>query len=457
MEQVPVIRPGGEYQSRDRQELSGVDGSLLATVSQTPPMLVGRVLRSMCHDEYRSDKERLEVLALAGRLFAEATLEGESPEEYRRLHALATGVPISVSGMALRSLPEHLDRLPDTLDAQRPVAMAPAGTVGCKGRWLPRGRVLGVLAPSNHPMTHLGWLQAIAFGYRVAVRPGSRDPFTPRRLGRALRQAGLPDDWLAVLPGPHATAEALLRDTDLGLLYGDESTVAPYRGQTRYLVRGPGRTKAILTGKSLPTEEMYEYLVESIAGDAGVRCTNVSAVLVEGDHRAVAEELARRLSKLAALSVLDERAALPTRPLAAAAAIRRALESISQGDAVEVTAAVSEGPFVELDDGQTVLRPAVFSVQPDHPGLRAELPFPCVWVAPWRREEGVAPLRDSLAVLVLGEGGAVVDELLSEPTVRTVVLGRDGRWWSDPLVPHDGYLGHFLMEARGYVEADGAR
>ena len=50
--------------------------------------------------------------------------------------------------------------------------------------------VFAVHASGNSPGVHGLWLQALALGYRVAIRPSRREPFTGHRLISALRQAG---------------------------------------------------------------------------------------------------------------------------------------------------------------------------------------------------------------------------------------------------------------------------
>jgi hypothetical protein len=125
--------------------------------------------------------------------------------------------------------------------------------------------------------------------------------------------------------------------------------------------------------------------------------------------------------------------------------------SLREG-AVDVTQALGVPSVTQLDGGLTVLRPSVLRVdRGDHPALRMELPFPCICVAPWRPADGIAPLTDSLAVHLVGDADRFEDELLDEPSIRTVVSGEPTVAWSDPLLPHDGYLSHFLMEARGHL------
>ncbi|MEU9732243.1 aldehyde dehydrogenase family protein [Streptomyces sp. NPDC048002] len=443
-ESVPALRAGEERTSRDTRVLRAVTGEPLATVHEVPPLVARLTVKAMRRSPELDLSERLAVLAEAGRLFAEATLGGQSPEEYCRLQALASGVPVSVARGVLERVARDGQSLGETVRRQ-----IPAGA-GATARWVRRGTILSVVAPSNHPGTHGAWLQAIAMGYRVAVRPGGRDPFTPLRLVRALLAAGLHPDWVALLPGGHATADALTEAGDLALVYGGEDTVARLRGNDRVLVRGPGRSKILVDTEA--DEALLDHLVAEIAGDGGVRCTNTTAVLTSGDHRLLAERLAERLAALPAHPVTDARAVLPVRPRPEAEALRAAAAAAA-GPAPDLVAArLPEGALTSVGAQAVALHPAVFVLdRPDHPALGAELPFPCAWVAPWRKSDGTAPLDDSLALGLLTADADLVEEALALPGVRTVVEGPVARWWQDPYLPHDGYLGQFLNEARGHA------
>jgi hypothetical protein len=145
------------------------------------------------------------------------------------------------------------------------------------------------------------------------------------------------------------------------------------------------------------------------------------------------------------------------RPLEEAQGLRQALAAAAQGapDLLEEHHGGDPTPVVGRRNA-AALRPAVVCVDDSgHPGLRTELPFPCVFVAPWRATEGVGPLADSLVVTLIGTDPALVREALRTPSIRTVVHGPVRNWWHDPHLPHEGYLGQFLYEARGYVSTDG--
>jgi hypothetical protein len=99
-----------------------------------------------------------------------------------------------------------------------------------------------------------------------------------------------------------------------------------------------------------------------------------------------------------------------------------------------------------------VLRPAVHELErSDAPQARVELAFPCVWVAPWTREAGVEPLKETLVLTAITEHAELVDALVSEPTIRNVYVGDHPTWWLEPGVPHDGFLADFLMESKAVI------
>ncbi|RLU79322.1 hypothetical protein CTZ27_37420 [Streptomyces griseocarneus] len=441
---IPLLRQGRETASRDTRVLHAVTGSPLATISESPAVLTRLTVKAMHTAPQMPSAEVAVVLAEAGRLFAKATLGGQTPEEYCQQQALASGVPIGVARRAAERYQEECRLLAETAEAQRPAGAAP----GRPARWARRGSVLAVVAPSNHPGTHIAWLQAIALGYSTAVRPGARDPITPLRLARALLQAGLHPNRMSLLPGPHTTADALVMAADLALVYGSEATVARMRGNERVLVRGPGRSKILVDG---PVDDgTLGHLITEIADDGGVRCTNTTAVFTSGDHHALADALATRLAALPVHSVTHPDSRLPARPLQEARALRSALAEAAHGAADMAEPYYAGDPTPVVDGDAAVLRPAVMCVDSsDHPGLRTELPFPCVWVAPWRADEGIGPLEDSLALTLLTENDALVAEALQTPSVRTVIHGKVTGWWKDPYLPHDGYIGQFLREVRG--------
>jgi len=106
----------------------------------------------------------------------------------------------------------------------------------------------------------------------------------------------------------------------------------------------------------------------------------------------------------------------------------------------------------DLGGGFAALRPAVHLLAtPDAAKLNVELPFPCAWVSPWSRGDGIAPLRNSLVLNVITTDDQLVDELVGEPTVTTVYRGRHATHHTAPHIPHEGFLADFLMRNKGFI------
>ena len=441
---------GVERRSADRTELVTIAGRPLATVHEGPPLLARLVVRTLRGPI--DAPSRAALLTRAGEAFATATLAGETPADYCRHHALATGIPRQVAERGLTSLAGWLAAIGDVVAAEvAPDPQPPRGTDDPLAvvRRVPRGRVLAVGLPNNHPETSTSWLHAYALGYAVVVRPGHRDPFTPSRLIRALLEAGAGSDTVAFIPGPHETLRALLAEADLGLVYGDEATVAPYIGRATIAVRGPGRTKVLLTGQV--DDNTICFLTHAVAADAGVRCGNVSLVLTTADHSAVADRLAATLAAMPALPPEHPDAVLPARSADDARRLDAQVRALGADDRSEPL--YSDGPVTALGDGSAVLRPRVLQVDTvEHPAVGTELPLPFVVVAPWHPGLGIAPLRHSQSVVFLSDNTeALAAEALAEPSIAKVVRGAVPPWWTRPGLPHEDSLTSFLLAAKADI------
>jgi len=139
-----------------------------------------------------------------------------------------------------------------------------------------------VHAPGNAPGVHGLWPQAMALGYRVAIRPSRREPFTAHRLVHALRQTGFRAGDALYLPTDHAVADDVIQAADLAIVYGGQDVAERYAQDPRVLTNGPGRTKILITAEC--DWRLYlDVIVDSIANLGGMACVNATAVLYEGD------------------------------------------------------------------------------------------------------------------------------------------------------------------------------
>jgi acyl-CoA reductase-like NAD-dependent aldehyde dehydrogenase len=366
--------------------------------------------------------------------------------------ARASGMPISV----VRAAADAIAR--SAVEAYRSAQQArPAGAVNDwrnpltrtgSGVWTRRGDVFAVHAPGNHPGVHGLWLEALALGYRVAVRPSRRDPFTPHRLISALRTAGFGDDQVVLLPTGYDAADEILRGADLAMVYGGEEVMRKYAGQASMLPQGPGRSKILLTA-DVDWHEHLDVIVDSISDEGGRACVNATAVFVQGDATAVAQALAERLAAIPSLPPEDDDAALPVHTVADAKEIERYLLAKAAGT---VPWLGGDGVVDELGDGSAALRPAVHQLdRPDAEQARIELAFPCVWVAPWTPEAGLDVLKETLVLTAITHDTRLVDALVAEPTISNVYVGDHPTNWIEPGIPHDGYLADFLMRTKAVI------
>ncbi|QFR02234.1 aldehyde dehydrogenase family protein [Streptomyces phaeolivaceus] len=463
--QLDALGPRGPFRTRDRLTVADVTGRPVAELSQVPRLFVRRGLSALRAARPADPGALAEVIARAGHAFAHGTVGGLSAPGHQRLVSRVAGVPIAVVRSATARIERAAAEVERTVRGARPTATAGHWrdplTRGGGAVWARRGDVFAVHAAGNHPGVHSLWLEALMLGYRVAVRPSGREPFTPHRLVTALREAGIGDDRLLLLPTDHHVADDIVRGADLSLVYGGDAVVEKYRAHPNVLTQGPGRSKILLADMGIGEglvgaggmASALDTVVSSIQDEAGVACVNATAVLVAGDPAPVAEAIAERLAHLPSLPPEDDKAVLPVCLTADARSLEKYL--LGQADGARLHLG-GEGIVDELGDGSAVLRPAVIQLdRPDASRLGVELPFPCVWVAPWTPEDGIGPLRNTLVLTVIGRDeqrvGQLVERLVDEPSISNVHVGDHPTHWMAPGVPHDGHLAEFLMRSKAVV------
>ena len=449
---LDALGPAGPYRTRERQTITDVAGNPLAELSLVPRLYVSRAMAALHKARSLPVDERVAALARAGEAHARGTVDGVSAGEHQFIVSRASGMPISVVRAAADEVARSAAVAYDSVQQARPVGAVddwrdPLTRTG-RAVWIRRGEVFAVHAPGNHPGVHGLWLEALALGYRVAVRPSRRDPFTPHRLISALRAAGFGDDQVVLLPTGYDVADAILNDADLAMVYGGEEVMRKYAAQTSILPQGPGRSKILLTA-DVDWRDHLDVIVASITHEGGRACVNATAVLVEGDAAPVAQAIAERLAAIPSLPPQDERAVLPVVPAADAHALEKYLLAKAEGT---VPWLGGDGVADELGDGSAALRPAVHELdRSDAEQAGVELAFPCVWVAPWTPEAGLEPLKETLVLTAITRDMHLVDRLVAEPTIANVYVGDHPTYWIEPGIPHDGYLAEFLMRTKAVI------
>ncbi|UAK30717.1 aldehyde dehydrogenase family protein [Nocardia asteroides] len=453
--QLDVLGPRGAFRALTRHTLEDVTGTPAAELSLAPPVFVSRALTALRRAPTPPRRERMAALARAGHLFAEASLGGLSPEDYQYLVCRVSGVPAAVVRRATRWIESCAVGADRAAADACPRAAAGEDSAIRSGsepetrhiRWARRGDVLAVGAAGNHPAVQSQWLDALALGYRVAVRPSWHEPFTPHRLVAALRAAGFGADQVMLLPTDQEGVDALIGGADLAVVYGRDMA-GRYAADRTVATHAAGRSKILLTGEDW--RDHLDMVAYSVSHDGGTACVNATAVFVEGDPAPFAEALATRLAELPSSPPEDDRAVLPVRRLEEA----RVIEKYLLRHAQSVRTWLGDDGIVDpLGDGSAVLRPAVFQLdRADAPRANLELPFPCVWVAPWSPSDGLAPLRDTLVLTVVTCDDALIDRLVAEPSIGNVHVGNHPTCAMEPGHPQDGYLAEFLMRSKTVVQ-----
>lgn len=449
---LDALGPGGAYRSRDRRPVRDVCGTPVAETALVPSLYVARTVAALRRAGPLPVDLRARALRAAATAFR-GEVAGLPVEEYEYLVSRVAGTPRPVVRAATRYLEHALRDAWERVRCARPRAAVDDwrhdATLGDGSAvWTRRGEVFAVLAAGNHPAVHGPWLEALALGYRVAVRPSRREPFTAHRLVTVLREAGFGADRVALLPTDHTVADTLVEVADLSMVYGGEDVMRKYGTHPKVLPQGPGRSKILLTAAD-DWRTHLDTVVASVAREGGTACTNTSVVLVEGDPAPVAEALAERLAALPSLPPEHGDAVLPVHDRATAGRIG-ALHRHHLGGARPWLG--GDGVTAELGDGSVVLRPAVAQLdRPDAPQTRVELGFPCAWVAPWSQADGVAPLRDTLVLTVSTRDDELLRRLVDEPSIANVYVGDQPTVRIEPHLPHDAYLPEFLMRTKAVI------
>jgi acyl-CoA reductase-like NAD-dependent aldehyde dehydrogenase len=453
--QIEALGPSKPYRARNPKVITDVTGHPVAALSMVPLPFVSRAMAALRKATTTPHEARLEAIARAGEAFLHDTVAGLSAAEYQHMVARISGLGITEVRSAAEKIADHAAKAWDLAQFARPAGVAASGTDPAvktgAGLWIRRGDVFSVHAAGNHPAIHGGWLEALALGYRIAVRPSRREPLTPHRLISALRDAGFSADQVVLLPTEYDAADEMINACDLAMVYGGQAVIDKYR-DANLLPQGPGRSKILITSE-VDWRDQVDLVVDSVSRGGGTGCTNATSVLLEGDESvaaAFAEAVAARLATIPSLPPQDEAAVLPVHAIDDARRIEDFLRQAARG-----TTAVlgSDGIVDDLGDGSAALRPAVHLVSTAE-GVQTsgvELAFPCLWVAPWTRDNGAMPLRNTLNLVIMGRDEALIDAALDDRSIRNVYVGELPSYFSRPNMPHDGYLAEFLMKAKGFV------
>jgi RHH-type proline utilization regulon transcriptional repressor/proline dehydrogenase/delta 1-pyrroline-5-carboxylate dehydrogenase len=172
--------------------------------------------------------------------------------------------------------------------------------------YVPRG-VVAVISPWNFPVAiPLGMVAAgLATGNAVLLKPAEQTPGCAAVLVRALREAGVPPEALALLPGEGDVGAALVKDprvhtiaftgsNKVGLeIVRTAATVPDGQRHLKRVVAEMGGKNAVIVDSDADLDEVVPALVASAFVFAGQKCSAAARVLChEATHDALVDRLA---------------------------------------------------------------------------------------------------------------------------------------------------------------------
>ena len=465
---LPILRAGTPYESLKKNIVRDIrSGEPLAEVSLANRGLIARDLAAApTHKQRLAEFDSgalMELCHRAAKLFMEGELPlGDSvqtPDDYVTQTSASTGLPrvlcrdnMEKISTVLTSMEKVLDGLTRGLDMTVLDDGAGTNPDGRNLSYLCQTQALGCVLPSNSPGVHSLWLPSIPLKVPVVLKPGAEEPWTPFRIAQAFMAASCPAAAFSFYPTDHSGAAEILLQCGRSLLFGGGATVEPWRTEPGVQIHGPGRSKILFGADEAPRWSDYLDLIEhSVVDNGGRSCINASGVWTSAHGRELAEELGRRLAKIEARGLTDDRAQIAafSNP-DVASGIDQLIESqLGIPGAEDLTARYRQGPrFTHLDGCSFLLPTVVWCEDGSHPLANTEFLFPFVSVVQVPQAELLNLIGPSLVVTALSDQQDFVAELLTTPTIDRLNIGpiRTNRLEWDQ--PHEGNLFELLYHQR---------
>jgi acyl-CoA reductase-like NAD-dependent aldehyde dehydrogenase len=199
--------------------------------------------------------------------------------------------------------------------------------------------VCALITPWNFPMAITSWkvAPALACGNTAIIKPASQTPLTAFAMAEALRDAGLPDGALSVLPGPGSTvAGALISDPRVSKISFTGSTEVGTRVMqeaanniTRVSLELGGKSASVIFADA-DLDVCIEKSVWGVFDNAGQDCCARSRAFVERPiYDEFVERFAKRTESIVVGEPLDEQTEMG--PLISAGQRQTSLEYLQLG------------------------------------------------------------------------------------------------------------------------------
>jgi acyl-CoA reductase-like NAD-dependent aldehyde dehydrogenase len=303
-----LLVAGEWHESGEWSEVqSPYDGSLVGRVATGDTAMVERAIET-AHEAFRSadfpQHERAATLDRAAELVAERVedLAGTIAEE--------AGKPIKTATVEAQRCVQTLEF--SAVEARKltggtvPMEASPtgAGKLGVMLR-VPYG-VVGAISPFNFPLNlvahKLG--PAIAAGNAIVLKPAGQTPVSALKLASILVEAGLPEGWLSVVPGPGSSVGNAIVEHELTRAVTFTGS-APVGWDIRSRV--PHKKVNLELGSNAPLivnsdgdwEQAADKAQIHAFSHAGQSCISIQRILVHEDvAEAFTERLAANVAKL---------------------------------------------------------------------------------------------------------------------------------------------------------------
>jgi hypothetical protein len=476
---IPILRNGQQYESVDKVQLvHHATGEPVALVSQANPGMVVRDINRMDDTVLESFTvaELIRICGRAARRFTEGVLpigDGKQTfDDYVRQLSATTGMPVAYcrsNADKIRRVMAEMDTIIDGLTRGFDLSILDRGYglrhEGTEARrheekasgtlsFYREGRIFGAVLPSNSPGVHGLWIPAIALKAPVVLKPGREEPWTPLRIIEALAAEGVPREAFGFYPTDHAGAGELLRHVDRSMLFGDTSTTAPWRGDPRVEIHGPGFSKVILGDDTADNWEKYlDVMVGSIAANGGRSCINASAVWTPKYGHKIAEALAARLSQVEALPVDDPKASIAAFSNATMAEKISTIidHELRVPGAVDVTEKLRGSPRLVRQGRVAYLLPTIIEcADREHPLANREYLFPYASVIECPTSEIPAAIGKSLVVSAITGDQDFIHSLMASANVDRLNIGPIPTYQLSWDQPHEGNLFEHLYRQRAF-------
>jgi len=464
---IPLLRGGKPYQSLSTIEIKhSQNGEPMAVMSQANRGLISRDMLSQEKRKRELDSfsvfELIEISRIAGQYFMSADLPlgdlTQSPDDYINQLSASTGVPKALCRQNMKKVATVLENVAEVLGGLTrglDLSILDRGWGQQHGRmigYLCNANSLGGILPSNSAGVHSLWVPSIALKVPLVLKPGSTEPWSPHRIAQAFMKAGCPPSAFTLYPTSHDGATEILLRTDRSVLYGSESTVAPWRSDPRIQIHGTGWSKIIFGDDTIADWKDYlDLMVTSVSQNSGRSCINTSSIWVPAEGRNIATALAEKLCQITPLPLDHPEAKLSAfaNPKVAYQLELMIKQHLKTPGAVDISSQVFGQSTVVESDGYTFLQPKIlYCTDPSHPLANTEFLFPFVSVVETSQTDILNQIGSTLVATALTEDQDWIDDLLHCSHIDRLNLGpipTNQISWDQP---HEGNLFELLYRQR---------